>query len=203
MVVRLIFLLTVPVVNHVIRFPLLLPCLLLFFTIFVVFRILLFYAIFFFVVFFAGVFIFFIFFFLFLIFFVVLFVVYFVFIFSFIWFIFFFFTRHFLLFLPPPPSASQSSSTSIIKLPRKVKLFYAIGELGWRGGESTRLPPLGPGPISFWIEFVGSLIFSERYFPGTQVFPSSLTTELYFICYGNRHGRLTTTRPVHIGETAD
>ena len=31
----------------------------------------------------------------------------------------------------------------------------------------------------------------------------SLSTELYFISYGNQHGRLTTTCPAHIEENAD
>ena len=44
-------------------------------------------------------------------------------------------------------------------------------------GESTRLPPMWPGFDSqtrrhVWVEFVGSLPCSERFPPGTPVFPS-------------------------------
>ena len=51
-------------------------------------------------------------------------------------------------------------------------------EQGCRGDESTRLPPMLPRCESWrrpqmWVEFVvGSLPFSERFFPGTAVFPS-------------------------------
>ena len=49
---------------------------------------------------------------------------------------------------------------------------------GWRSGESARLPPMWPGFKSrrrshMWVEFVvGSLLCSERFSPGTPVFPS-------------------------------
>ena len=52
------------------------------------------------------------------------------------------------------------------------------GEQGWHSGESTRLPPMWPGFKSrrrrhMWVEFVvGSLLCSERFSPGTPVFPS-------------------------------
>ena len=47
---------------------------------------------------------------------------------------------------------------------------------GWRGGESTRLPPMWPGFDSqirrqMWVEFVGSLLWTERFSPGTPVSP--------------------------------
>ena len=48
----------------------------------------------------------------------------------------------------------------------------------WRSGESARLPPMCPGFDSrtrrhMWVEFVvGSLLCSERFSPGTSVFPS-------------------------------
>ena len=40
-------------------------------------------------------------------------------------------------------------------------------EQGWRSGESTRLPPMWPGLDNqirrhLWVEFVGSLLCSER-----------------------------------------
>ena len=50
------------------------------------------------------------------------------------------------------------------------------GWLGWRSGESTRLPPMWPGFDSrsrchMWVEFVvGSRPCSEGFSPGTQVF---------------------------------
>ena len=53
-----------------------------------------------------------------------------------------------------------------------------FGEQGWRSGESTHLPPMWPGFDSrtrrhMWVEFVvGSLLCSERFSPGTPVFPS-------------------------------
>ena len=45
---------------------------------------------------------------------------------------------------------------------------------GWRSGESTRLPPMWPGFDSqtrshMWVEFVGSLLCTERFSPGTLV----------------------------------
>ena len=47
---------------------------------------------------------------------------------------------------------------------------------GWRGGQSTRLPPVWPGFDSqtrrhMWIKFVGSLLCTERFPPGTLVSP--------------------------------
>ena len=50
------------------------------------------------------------------------------------------------------------------------------GVQGWRSGESTRLPPMWPGFDSrtrrhMWVEFVGSLLCTERFSPGTPVFP--------------------------------
>ena len=51
------------------------------------------------------------------------------------------------------------------------------GEQGWGSGESTHLPPVWPGIDSrilrhMWVEFVGSLLCSERFFLGTSVYPS-------------------------------
>ena len=50
------------------------------------------------------------------------------------------------------------------------------GVQGWRSGESTRLPPMWPGFDSqtrrhMWVEFVGSLLCTERFSPGTPVSP--------------------------------
>ena len=47
---------------------------------------------------------------------------------------------------------------------------------GWCSGESTRLPPMWPGFDSqtrrhMWVEFVGSLLSTERFSPGTPVSP--------------------------------
>ena len=47
---------------------------------------------------------------------------------------------------------------------------------GWRSGESTHLPPMWPGFDSqirrhMWVEFVGSLLCTERFSPGTPVSP--------------------------------
>ena len=50
---------------------------------------------------------------------------------------------------------------------------------GWRSGASARLPPMCPGFDSrtqrhMWVEFVvGSLLCSERFFPGYSGFPLS------------------------------
>ena len=51
-----------------------------------------------------------------------------------------------------------------------------FGVQGWRSGESTRLPPMWPGFDSqiwrqMWVEFVGSLLCTERFSPGTPVSP--------------------------------
>ena len=48
------------------------------------------------------------------------------------------------------------------------------GVQGWRSGESTRLPPMWPWVDSqtrrhMWVEFVGSLLCTERFSPGTPV----------------------------------
>ena len=54
--------------------------------------------------------------------------------------------------------------------------FHSTGVQGWRSGESTRLPPMWPGFDSrtrrhMWVEFVGSLLCTERFSPGTPVSP--------------------------------
>ena len=58
-------------------------------------------------------------------------------------------------------------------------LYLVIGSpclQGWRSGESTRLPPMWPGFDSqirrqMWVEFVGSLLCTERFSSGTPVSP--------------------------------
>ena len=45
--------------------------------------------------------------------------------------------------------------------------LFPLGVQGWRGGESIRLPPMWPGFDSqirrhMWVEFVGSLLRTER-----------------------------------------
>ena len=59
------------------------------------------------------------------------------------------------------------------------------GEQGWRSGESARLPPMCPGCDSrirrhMWAEFVGSLLWSERFFSGNSDFPLSSKTNIWF-----------------------
>ena len=62
----------------------------------------------------------------------------------------------------------------------RVKFYKEqyLGSKGWRSGESARLLPMWPGFKSrrqrhLWVEFVvGSVLCSERFFPGTPVFPS-------------------------------
>ena len=52
----------------------------------------------------------------------------------------------------------------------------SLGVQGSRSGENTRLPPTWPGFDSqiwrhMWVEFVGSLLCTERFFPGNPVSP--------------------------------
>ena len=57
-------------------------------------------------------------------------------------------------------------------------LLFNAGMAQWweRSGESTRLPPMWPGFDSqiwrhMWVEFVGSLLCTVRFSPGTPVSP--------------------------------
>ena len=55
--------------------------------------------------------------------------------------------------------------------------------VGWRSGESARLPPMCPGFDSrtrhhMWAEFVGSLLCSERFFSGNSGFSLSSKTNI-------------------------
>ena len=54
--------------------------------------------------------------------------------------------------------------------------LYCSGLQEWRSDESTCLPPMWPGFDSqirhqMWVEFVGSLLCTERFSPGTPVSP--------------------------------
>ena len=67
-----------------------------------------------------------------------------------------------------------------------------IGELGWRSGESARLPPMCPGFDSrtrrhMWVELVvGSRPSSEGFSPGSPVFlPPQKSTFLNSNSIGN------------------
>ena len=66
--------------------------------------------------------------------------------------------------------------------PRGISpLLSSFGVEGWRSGESTRLPPMWPGFVSqtrrhMWVEFVGSLLCTERFFSGYSGFPLSSKT---------------------------
>ena len=69
----------------------------------------------------------------------------------------------------------------------KFHVVCLVGEQGWLGGESTHLPPMWPGfgsrsRLHMWIEFVvGSLLCSERFFPGYSGFPLSAKTNTFQI----------------------
>ena len=58
-------------------------------------------------------------------------------------------------------------------------------ETYWRSGESTGLPPMWPGFDTrigrhMWVEFVGSLLCSERFFSGYPGFLLSPKTNIWF-----------------------
>ena len=64
----------------------------------------------------------------------------------------------------------------MVQNPRRCEDIKGIviqrGVQGWRTGESTCLPPMWPGFDSqirrhMWVEFVGSLLCTERFSPGT------------------------------------
>ena len=57
-----------------------------------------------------------------------------------------------------------------------VGVYTVSGVHGWRSGESTRLLSMWPGFDSqiqrhMWVEFVGFLLCTERFSPGTPVSP--------------------------------
>ena len=68
------------------------------------------------------------------------------------------------------------------------KIVLVVGVQGWRSGESTRLPPMWPGFDSrtrrhMWVEFVGSLLCTERFSPGTSVSPLLKNQHLTFFTF--------------------
>ena len=89
------------------------------------------------------------------------------------------------LYFSPFLSLLKLKTGSVIKLTRKStfnitrdekKGQITTGMQGWRCGESTRLPPMWPGFDSqiwshMWVEFVGSLLYTEWFSPGTPVSP--------------------------------
>ena len=65
------------------------------------------------------------------------------------------------------------------------KYMYRVQ--GWRSGESTRLPPMWPGFDSrtrrhMCVEFVGSLLCTERFPLGTPVSPLLKKPTFDLIC---------------------
>ena len=77
-----------------------------------------------------------------------------------------------------------------IKLPCYLSTGFALqhkdqsnqqgepGEQGWRSGESTHFPLNSRILRHMWVEFVGSLLCSERFFPGYSSFPLSSKTNI-------------------------
>ena len=64
----------------------------------------------------------------------------------------------------------------IICVPKLVWDISHAGVQGWRSGESTRLPPMWTALDSqirrhMWVEFVGSLLCTEKFSPGIPVSP--------------------------------
>ena len=75
---------------------------------------------------------------------------------------------------------SSSSRTYQIKC-----YYYYCGEQCWHSDESTGLPAMWPGFDSrigrhLWVEFVGSLLCSKRFFPGHSGFLISPNTNIWF-----------------------
>ena len=59
---------------------------------------------------------------------------------------------------------------------QKTQCFLFFKEQCWRSGESTRLPAMEPGFDSqirrlMWVEFVGSLLCTEKFFSKCSGFP--------------------------------
>ena len=86
-------------------------------------------------------------------------------------------------FQEPAPAYKSPTADPFLLYPRRQVQGWRSGVQGWRSGvqgwrsgESTRLPPLWPGFDSqiwrhMWVEFVGSLLCTERFSPGTPVSP--------------------------------
>ena len=87
------------------------------------------------------------------------------------------------LFISSVKTAIKASLCLLMFLVEKRFIFSEgpimhshLGVQGWRSGESTRLPPMWPGFDSqirrqMGVEFVGSLLCTERFSPGTPVSP--------------------------------
>ena len=76
---------------------------------------------------------------------------------------------------------------SEVSLEHVQVICWRLGVQGWRSGESTRLPPMWPGFDSLtrrhmWVEFVGSLLCTERFSPGTPVSPLFKNQKIDLIC---------------------
>ena len=70
------------------------------------------------------------------------------------------------------------------KAPQYRRKGSRFGEQRWCSGESTRPPPMWPGFDSqtrrhMWVEFVGSLLCSERFFLNYSSFPLSSKTYIW------------------------
>ena len=79
------------------------------------------------------------------------------------------------------------SVSQINYLPKPSAGAGRAGVQGWRSGESTRLPPMWPGFDSqirrqMWVEFVGSLLCTERFSPVTPVSPLLKRPPFDLIC---------------------
>ena len=59
-----------------------------------------------------------------------------------------------------------------------------LGVQGWRSGEKEQSPPTNVARIRChkWVEFVGSLLCTERFSPGTPVFPFAQKPTFEVIC---------------------
>ena len=69
----------------------------------------------------------------------------------------------------------------------KAQLALKWRVQGWRSGRSTRFLSVSLGFNSqtrrhMWVEFVGSLLCTERFSPGTPVFPLSSKNSFDLIC---------------------
>ena len=84
-------------------------------------------------------------------------------------------------------------------LSKDITFFLRAVEQWWRSGESTRVPSMWPWFYSqtrrhMWVEFVGSLLRSERFFPGYSGFPLSAKTniwwDLVYVNFNSQHPQL-------------
>ena len=75
-----------------------------------------------------------------------------------------------------------SKNVHVFDFPIRFALYDERWQ-GWPSGESTCLPPMWPEfdfhtRCHMWIEFVGSLLCYERFFPGYSGFPLSSKTNI-------------------------